>query len=89
MDLLTALKIDLGIVTNAYDERLTQYLNAAQSNIELEGATLDMTDMKDQLLVVIYASWLWRNRDTGTGMPRMLRYMLNNRIFSEKMQGDE
>ena len=86
MDLLTALKIDLGIVTNAYDERLSQYLTTAQTNIEKEGATLDMTDTSDQLLVVIYASWMWRNRDTGIGMPRMLRYMLNNRIFSEKMQ---
>ena len=84
MVLLTALKIDLGLVTNAYDDRLTQYLNVAQKKIEEEGATLDLTDDGDAQLVVSYASWLWRSRDTQDGMPRMLRWLLNNRIFSEK-----
>jgi hypothetical protein len=36
-------------------------------------------------LVVMYAAWLWRKRDNMEGMPRMLRYALNNRIFQEKM----
>lgn len=36
------------------------------------------------MLVVQYASWMWRKRDTGEGMPRMVRYALNNRIFAEK-----
>lgn len=87
MNLLSALKIDLGIVTTAYDERLTQYLEAAQKEIEREGATLNMNDTDDAQIVVMYASWLWRKRDTGEGMPRMIRYALNNRVFSEKMGG--
>ena len=85
MNLLQALKIDLGIVTDAYDARLNQYLKVAQGEIEREGATLDLTDPNDAQLVVMYASWLWRRRDTGEGMPRMIRYALNNRVFSEKM----
>lgn len=87
MNLLSALKIDLGIVTTAYDERLTQYLEAAQTEIEREGATLNINDTDDAQIVVMYASWLWRRRDTGEGMPRMIRYALNNRVFSEKMGG--
>ena len=43
-------------------------------------------DIEDMQLVAMYAGWLWRKRDTGDGMPRNLRWMLNNRIFSEKMR---
>ena len=32
----------------------------------------------------MYAAYLWRSRTTGEGMPRMLRYALNNRLFSRK-----
>ena len=68
-----------------FDERLGQYLNSAQQMIEREGATaLDLSTLEDQQLVVMYAAWLWRRRDTQEGMPRMLRWALNNRIFSEK-----
>ena len=84
-ELLAALKIDLGLVTTAYDDRLTAYLNAAKTEIERQGATLDLTDTDYAMLVVQYASWMWRKRDTGDGMPRMIRYALNNRIFAEKM----
>lgn len=83
--LLSGLKVDLGITTTAYDERLVIYLQAAQARITEEGATL--TDsVEDSLLTTQYAAWLWRRRDTGEGMPRMLRYALNNRIFSRKMR---
>ncbi len=80
--LLPYLKIDLGITTKAYDGRLIQYLQHAQIEIQREGITLNCQD--DQL-VVMYAAWMWRKRDTGEGMPRMLRYALNNRLFSAKM----
>lgn len=84
--LLSMLKVDLGIMsTTAYDERLTQYLENAFSSIREEGASLDLTAVKDCQLVVMYAAWTWRKRESGEGMPRMLRYALNNRIFSEKV----
>ena len=83
--LLNMLKIDLGITTTAYDARLTQYLESASAQIRREGADLDVFDAEDAQLVVMYAAWMWRKRDTGDAMPRMLRLALNNRIFSEKM----
>lgn len=89
MDTLTKLemlKIDLGISTTAYDERLTQYLSVAHNSIVEEGITLDSTLVSDGNLEVMYAAWLWRKRDSGEGMPRMLRYMLNNRLFAEKVE---
>lgn len=85
--LLSMLKVDLGIMaTTAYDERLVQYLENAAASIAEEGATLDLDILKDKQLVVMYAAWTWRKRDSGEGMPRMLRYALNNRIFSEKVK---
>ena len=82
--LLPGLKIDLGIMTTAYDERLTQYLSRAEAEITREGVTIGQRE-DDGELTIMYAAWLWRRRDSMDGMPRMLRYALNNRIFTEKM----
>lgn len=84
--LLGALKIDLRLSTNAFDERLKAYLKSAAEAITREGAELTDSD-EDQMLVVQYAAWTWRRRDTGEAMPRMIRWALNNRIFSQHMEG--
>lgn len=83
--MLNALKTDLGITTTAYDDRLGQYLQAARAAIEIEGINLTES-FSDGNLVVMYAAHLWRKRDTQEGMPRMLRWMMNNRLFSQKLQ---
>ena len=87
--MLAQLKVDLGITTDAYDNRLTQYLNAAASQIAREGITLDSSKADDVLLQVMYAAWMWRRRDSGEGMPRMLRYQMNNRLFQEKVTAND
>lgn len=84
--MLVALKVDLGITTTAYDERLIQILNSATKYIEAEGITLENT-IEDGNLVVMYASWLWQKRKENIGMPRMLRWTMNNRLFTEKTNG--
>lgn len=86
MSILEALKVDLGITTNAYNERLMHYIEAAEAEITREGVTLNESDM---YLVTMYAAWLWRRRDSGAGMPRMIRWALNNRVFQEHMQEGE
>lgn len=83
--MLTMLKVDLGITTDAYDERLNQYLASAKSMISREGVFLDETAPEDMQIIVMYAAWLWRRRDAGESMPRMIRWALNNRVFGEKM----
>jgi hypothetical protein len=85
--ILAALKVDIGIKsTTAYDERLSQIIQSSYASIVREGATLNVDSLEDAQLVVMYAAWIWRRRDTGENMPRMLCYQLNNRIFSEKAQ---
>lgn len=82
-ELLTALKIDLGITATVYDTRLTAYLEAAQAQMTREGITL-RSSVDDDTLTIMYAAWMWRRRDSGEGMPRMLRYAINNRLFAQK-----
>ena len=81
---LTSLKMDLGITTTAYDERLAQYLAGAAEEIRREGYTLRADSVDDDNLQINYAAWMWRRRDDGTGMPRMIRWALNNRLFDMK-----
>lgn len=87
--ILAMLKVDLGIMqSTAYDSRLSQIIQSAYALITREGATLDADDLEDAELIVMYAAYLWRKRDKDAGMPRMLRWALNNRIFSEKAQNE-
>lgn len=84
--LLKSLKVDLGILsTTKYDERFTEIIKSSALMIEREGvATLNPDSLEDAQLIVMYSAWTWRRRDSGEGMPRMLRWALNNRVLSEK-----
>ena len=83
---LQMLKIDLGINTTAYDSRLTQYLATAKAEIEREGVKLTNSN-PDENLIIQYAAWMWRKRDTGEGIPRMIRWQINNRLFGGEANG--
>lgn len=85
--LLKSLRVDLGITSEAFSQRLLSKIRTAQARIEEEGITLEDTE-QDRDLVVMYAAYLWRSRTSGEGMPRMLRYALNNRLFSRKAAGE-
>ena len=85
--LLVAVKTDLGISTTVYDDRLRSCIRTAQERIAQEGVQLNESE-GDQNLVIMYAAYLWRCRSSGEGIPRMLRYALNNRIFSAKARAD-
>ena len=88
-EILKSLKMDLGISTDAYDERLNQYIVSAKKNIGIEGITLDADDIHDCNLVIQYAAWLWHKRRSGDGMPRMLRWELNQRLFHERLRPED
>ena len=88
-ELLAMIKVDLGLTVTNYDERLLQYIAGAKKEIAREGAEIKPEDIDHCNLIVMYAAWMWRNRDTGTGMPRMVRYALNNLVLSQKMAGEK
>lgn len=88
-DILVLLEADLDLISPD-DNRLAQLnhlILVAEAEIAREGVTFSSPYTKEEgHLVVMYASYLYRKRRTDEGMPRMLRYALNNRLFAEKMQ---
>lgn len=85
--MLEMVKANLQIVqgNTLQDDFLRMQITSAQQMITREGITL--TDsIEDGNLVVMYAAYLYRKRaEDAPVMPRMLRYALNNRLFSQKV----
>lgn len=85
--ILAMLKVNLQIIAGntLQDEYLRSLITSAQQMITREGILLTDT-IEDGNLVVMYAAYLYRKRaDDAPVMPRMLRYALNNRLFSQKV----
>lgn len=82
-------KLNLQIAGSAFDEYIEDLIiPAAEAEIAREGITLDFENsIGDANLLVMYAGYLYRRRAdySDAGMPRMLRYALNNRLFAQKM----
>ena len=90
-DLLTLLQADLNILQPdvVRKTQMEQLIEAALQLIAREGVTLqEPFSAEDGQLAVMYAAYLFRKRATAEPMPRMLRWALNNRIFSEKARGE-
>lgn len=89
--ILVQLKIDLGITATNYDARLEHLILTAEREITAAGATIQMegdsiADPSMCQLIIMYAGWLWRKRESGEGMPRMVKRALNDAVFSSKMK---
>ena len=85
--ILAMLKVNLQIIAGntLQDAYLQNLIETAEQMITREGITLADT-IEDGNLVVMYAAYLYRKRaDDSPVMPRMLRYALNNRLFSQKV----
>ncbi len=85
--ILAMLKVNLQIIAGntLQDGYLQNLIATARQMITREGITLTDT-IEDGNLVVMYAAYLYRKRaDDAPVMPRMLRYALNNRLFSQKV----
>ena len=82
-------KTNLGILSStAYDAELTNKIKQAQGELVRQGVT-DLSDtVPDLELAASYATFLWNNRNTTgeTDLPKFLKFMRNNRIFSAKMR---
>ena len=89
-DVFTLLKADLNLMSPdpARTDQLYHLIQTATQMIAREGVQLkEPYSTEDGQLILMYASYLFRKRHTGEGMPRMLRWALNNRIFGKK-EGD-
>ena len=87
-DILTMLQVVLGELYPSEQRKafLQQAIGAARAFISREG--INLTEIiEDGQLVEMYAAYLVRKRATEEAMPRMLRWALNNRLFSQKAGG--
>lgn len=81
--LLSLLKIDLGITHNLRDALFNNLLDSARQEIERTGIVLDFNSVDDQMLVVDYAAWTYRNRGTDIGLSRNLQIRIKNRLIKK------
>ncbi len=97
-DLLEMLKANLEKRNRINDSYLDQLITAAKTAITREGITLSESDytIDEANIIVMYAAYLYEMRRPASegyrtdslnpqGMPYMLRYALNNMLFSQKM----
>lgn len=81
---LAILKKDLQLLTGVHDEYLKVLLEQGAAAIRREGITLG-EDIESDVAVIQYAAYLFRKRASpDAGMPRYLRWQLNNMLFSQK-----
>lgn len=72
-------------MTSANDTLITNLIAMAKKAIATEGIVLTPGNIEHDMLVVQYASYLFRRRAAeNTEMPRFLRWQLNNVLFSQK-----
>lgn len=83
-ELLTMLRADLQNPPGLQNDYLDFLIKSAKEQIAEKGITLDDSAIKDSHLIIMYASWLYRKRNSNEGMPRMLRYALHSRLVHEK-----
>lgn len=85
LELLTLLKLQLQILTDALDSYLAYLLDARKELIQREGIVLDLSSQESVAVVLMEARYLYNKRDTGEGEPRALRWRKNNLLFSQKI----
>ena len=89
--LLEMLKVDLGLMSPpaAVVEYMTQLLEASRSQITGRGVSLDMSQTADLLFVASWAAWLYRRRDSGSGLPEMLLAELRSRLVRQAAAAED
>ena len=62
-ELLEMTKLNLQLVTTQYDKYILNLIAAAKSYIKTKGIILDLTDIGDCEIVIMYAAYLYRARN--------------------------
>ena len=83
--LLTLLKLDLGITHNLRDAFFIKLLEGTIKELERRGITIDKNSSDDQMLVVDYACWVYRNRQQDVPLATNIQHRIRNRIIKERI----
>lgn len=88
-DILVLLEYELDIINpdEGRQAQLNHLISVAVAEMQREGVTFQSPcTVEEGHLIVMYAAYLFRKRKTDEGMPRMLRYALNNYLFHQKIE---
>lgn len=77
----------LGPVAPAVESFMRDKLHQAHARIKRYGLTLDLTDPADLMLLVAVADYLYAKRDTGAGLPQMLKDEIHDRQVAKSTGG--
>lgn len=87
---LTRLKLSLPVTSDAYDGILSSLIKRATTALKMAntGINAEQLSEDDQVLVVMYAAWLWRsNKQPDLPMPPALRLAINDRKIAVSTGG--
>lgn len=62
-ELLEMTKLNLQLITTQYDKYILNLIAAAKSYLKTKGIRLDLTDIGDCEIVIMYAAYLYRARN--------------------------
>lgn len=86
---LAMLKANLQMLTSVNDQLLNFFLGAGRAAMAREGI-VDDGSADYQVCEIDYAAYLFRKRAAeNTGMPRFLRWQMNNLLMSQKMKAGD
>lgn len=89
---MALLKADLGRTGAIPDDvvmLMEQKLDAATPALLERGIAIDESNPLDMDLLVMYAAWLYRKRDTGAELPMMIRQAINNAQVSRATKEEQ
>ncbi|MDU1838667.1 MAG: hypothetical protein E6780_03735 [Staphylococcus epidermidis] len=81
--LLELLKLDLGITHDLRDAYFSNVIESTCKEIETMGVTLNLESVEDQMLVVEYSAWNYRNRHVNIPLSRSIQFKIHNRLIKK------
>lgn len=82
---LSLFKLDMGITHNLRDSFFSNLIQSSYAELTRMGVDLSTTSttVEDTQLIVDYSAWMYRKRQEDVGLPRNLRFKINNRVISK------
>lgn len=83
--ILTLLKLDLGISHNLRDAFFIQLLKSSQQELDKKGINLNLDSADDQMLLSDYSAWIYRKRQEDVPLANNIQQRIRNRIVKERI----
>lgn len=80
---LDLFKLDLGITHDLRDTYFSNLIKSADMELTKMGIDLTNNSVEDMQLIVDYAAWNYRKRQEDVGLPRNLKFRINNRVIQK------